>query len=311
MAEIAAAAQHDLDRATEVRGAERGRHLIEILRAAGAQDDRPRRKQILAGARPGKLDQVLQESRDLRFGIGYSADHILEAFDADQRELRHGGDRACHPQGFLPGPTARAAAGHAALEQDLEWSPERHLLQLAPQQLDALQGIDQAQELEAGVGLQLGEDGADRLAPDQLIGHEHTRHAEPTAHHQLLHGGDGDAPGAIGELPGEQLRRHGGLAVRAQAYIEVFEKAAHPAAVVGERGSLEHRDRERQVLAQQVPALAPGGAQRQRSGQRRPALGGKRYRRVQQLVQVHRKSPHPACVTSGGIIVRRPADRIA
>ena len=171
-----------------------------------------------------------------------------------------------------------------------------------------LKGIDQAQELESGVGLQFGEHGADRLAADQLIGHEHTRHAEPTAHHQLLHGGDGDAPGAVGELPGEQLRRHGGLAVRAQAHIELLEKAAHPAAVVRERGSLEHRDRERQVLAQQVPALAPGGAQRQRSGQRRPALGRKRYRRVQQLVQVHRKSPHPPCVTSGGIIVRHPAD---
>jgi hypothetical protein len=174
--------------------------------------------------------------------------------------------------------TARATARDPAFEQDLERSTERHLLELAPEHLDARQRIDQTQELETGVGLELGEHGANRLSPDQLIGHQHPRHAKAPADHQLLHRGDGDPPGAVAELAGEQLRRHGGLAVRAQPDVEMLEKASHPATVASERRAFEHRDRERQILAQQIPALAPDLAEGQCPGAGRPALGGGRHR---------------------------------
>ena len=63
------------------------------------------------------------------------------------------------------------------------------------------------------MGLELGDHLADRLAADQLVRQHHPRHAEAAADHQLLDGRDRDPQGAIGELAGEQLGRHRGLAM--------------------------------------------------------------------------------------------------
>jgi len=82
----------------------------------------------------------------------------------------------------------------------------------------------------------------DRLAADQLVGHQHPRHAETAAYLHLLYRRDRDAEGAIIELTGKKLGRHGGFAVGTKVDVVMLEKAAHPAAVMA-KGAVFHHQR--------------------------------------------------------------------
>ena len=70
---------------------------------------------------------------------------------------------------------------------------------------------------------------------EQLIGHDDAAHAKAHAEAELLHVGDGDSPGARGELLREDLRRHRRLAVRRQQHAGRCGEVAHPGVIVRER----------------------------------------------------------------------------
>ena len=85
-------------------------------------------------------------------------------------------------------------------------------------QRELRQRIDQEVELEIRMLVLQADHSRDLGAPTQLIGHDDAAHAEAHADGELLYGGDGDAPGAGGELLREDLRRHRRLAVRRQQH---------------------------------------------------------------------------------------------
>ena len=85
------------------------------------------------------------------------------------------------------------------------------------------------------------------------------------------------------QLRGEQLRRHRRLAVRRQLHALIARELLHPAQVAGQRVALDHRQRQRQVAAQQVPALRGDRRAAHGRGPVRVALGaGAAYQRVEQ-----------------------------
>ena len=63
-------------------------------------------------------------------------------------------------------------------------------------------------------------------------------------HPDLLDGRQGYAPGAVRQLAVEQLGRHGGLAVGAEAGAAAADELGHPLGVVFQGRALEHRHRE-------------------------------------------------------------------
>ena len=245
-------------------------HLVEILRAAGAQDHRPRREQVLLGAGARDLDQEARgtprpSARRPRCRRPSRPRSPRPRPAPARAPRRRRGPRRARPRrsGSRCGRRRRRprAAPRTAARAGGRAAPARSAATPASESTTH-------RNSKLGSASSSGDHLADRLAADQLVRHQHPRHAEAAADHQLLDGRDRDAPGAVGELAGEQLRRHRGLAVRAQADVEALEEAPHPAAVVAERRALEDGDRQRQVLAQQVPALL---ADRARAAARRPA----------------------------------------
>ena len=182
---------------------------------------------------------------------------------------------------------ASAPAGDPAFEQDLQRATDGGRANAIDEAAHAFQGIDQAVEVEGGVAAQFVGDGRDLLAADELIGEHDATDAEAAADHHLPDAGDGDAPGAVGKLLGEQLRRHGGLAVGRDPGVGQFEEAPHPAAVVVERRALDHRDRQRQVALEQVPAALADLAEAHRRRGRRQAFDAAVEGGLQQAVEIH------------------------
>ena len=273
MGQVAAAADDDLD-ALRRRVVEPRRRQVEEGGAAGGEDDRAWREELLRRAQACDLHEVVEEGGDLGVLLGRRSrgEQAFEAFDAAERQVRRGGlNGARHRQGVVARAAAGAAAGDAAFEQHLQRAADaggRHDL---GETADAGEQIDQAVEIEGGVAAQLVGDGRDLLAADELIGEHHATDAEAAGDHHLPDAGDGDAPGAVGQLLGEQLRRHGGLAVGRDPGVGQFEEAPHPAAVVIERRALDHGDRQRQVALQQVPAALADLAEA--AWEPRPAAG--------------------------------------
>jgi hypothetical protein len=91
---------------------------------------------------------------------------------------------------------------------------------------------------------------------------------------QLLHRADRDGEGPVVELPVEQLRAHRRLAMRRDLRPRRGEKPPHPVAIVAQRRLFQHRERQRQILAQHVPTLPPNIAKRHRTEPARHALDG-------------------------------------
>ena len=162
---------------------------------------------------------------------------------------------------------------------------------IAPQRLGVGGRVDQAAELEARVGEQRGDDRHVRRV-DQLVGHQHPSHPVPVRIAYLRRGRQGDAPGAGLQLHREQLRAHGGLAVRGQLDPVGVHEPAHPVQVVGQGRVAQHRHRQADVAFEDAPAGRgdfPGVEHRLASAQ---ALAGQlSARRLKQILVWH---PDPA-----------------
>ncbi|MNL24221.1 hypothetical protein D3C87_1456460 [compost metagenome] len=117
-----------------------------------------------------------------------------------------------------------------------------------------------------------------------LVGDQRAARAGGHAHGQLRDGGKGQAPGASIELALEQLRRHGGLAVRRQVDAPFAHARLHPLEVVFERLALEHGQRQRQVAGQHVPAGGADFAAQARRLGARVALEAVAEQRVDEVV---------------------------
>ncbi len=148
-----------------------------------------------------------------------------------------------------------AHAGAPALDAQLE----QHLQALAAGEkeaaelVDQLGRIDQAEEFEIGIAQQVGDD-LHIAPPHQLVGHQHAPDPVRMGGGGLLRGGQRDTPGAGLELPGEQLGRHRGLAVRCELHAVFVHEPAHPGEVMGQPAFVQHGGRQAQLLFQQPPA---------------------------------------------------------
>ena len=116
-------------------------------------------------------------------------------------------------------------------------------------------GIRQRIEIEIGIAGELLQHIADGALAQELIGHHHPADAGMADRLELLHRADGDAPGPVVDLALEELGTHGGLAMGRDHGAGAREEAAHPIAVMRQGALADHRQRQRQILAQQVPAL--------------------------------------------------------
>ena len=151
--------------------------------------------------------------------------------------------------------TARPSAGKSAFEQKLERALQPGGLGLLGEPADIRRRIGQAIEIEAGVAPELVEHIADGLPAHELVGKDDALEAEFAGNLDLMGRRHGDSPGAVPHLALEQLRAHGGLAMGRDDRAGFLQEAAHPAAVMGQRALLEHRQRQWQILPQDIPAL--------------------------------------------------------
>ncbi len=205
--------------------------------------------------------------------------------------------RARHGQRAGEVAAAGTAAGAAAFQQQIDRCPRPVALDGARQHLHSRHGIDEAVEFESGIGGELLQDIADRLAADELIGKHDALDAHRSAHLHLLRRRHRHRPGAVGELPAEQRRAHGGLAVGRDHGARQLEEGLHPAVVVVDGGGFQHRRRQRQVLPQEVPALGADLPQGKRRHARRHALDETAQLKVIEIESVrhgcllHRRRP--------------------
>ncbi|MDT4835165.1 hypothetical protein FQZ97_688210 [compost metagenome] len=152
---------------------------------------------------------------------------------------------------------ARASAVDADLEHHLEGHAGRIALRPVFDQRQLRDRIDQEHHTQVRMVGQQQLDAREVFVAHDLVGDQRAARASGHAHGQLRDGGKGQAPGAGVELALEQLRRHGGLAVRRQVDAPFAHARLHPRQVVFERLALEHGQRQWQVAGQHIPA---GGA---------------------------------------------------
>jgi len=150
------------------------------------------------------------------------------------------------------------------------------------------QRVDQEHDAQLGVPAQQHLDAGQVFVAHHLVGDERAARAGRHAHRQLRDGGEGQAPGAGVELALEELRRHGGLAVRREVDAPLAHARLHPRQVVLERLALEHGQRQRQVAGQHVPAGGADLAAAARRGGARIALEVAAQQRVCEVVHDER-----------------------
>lgn len=162
---------------------------------------------------------------------------------------------------------AGAAAVGAQLEQDVH-RPARAFEGFG-HQLDAADRVDPADELERGIGGQLGGQPAQAARVEQLVGQQDPRDAERAVDAQVPGVGAGDAPGAVLDLAGEQLRGHRGLAVRGEDDAAGGAPGGHRPQVVLECFVVEYHEGREEPVGEQVEPPVRGFAQRE------PGQGGR------------------------------------
>ncbi len=253
--DIAARAQQAAHRRTQ-RRLQAPRHEVEDGRAAGRDQHLVGLKQLLrvAVARHG-FDAVHQRGGVGRVGLAL-ARGALPFVGLDAHEL--GRVARAHPRGERNGFVVRAAARARALHADLEHHLERHArgIALGPvfNERQLRDRIDQEHDAQVRMVGQQQLDACQVFVAHHLVGDERAARACGHAHGQLRDGREGQAPGAGVELALEQLRRHGGLAMRRQVDAPLAHARLHPREVVLQRLALEHGQRQRQVAGQHVPA---------------------------------------------------------
>ncbi len=295
MGEVAAAANDDLERARQAGRLEAGGDEIVEARSAGGQQDRAGREgaALLAGQRD--LDEEIEEAIDPR-GRVLARQQPLIAADAGEFDVGRGGDDRLHDlHRVFQRAAAGAPAGKAALQYDAERTPAAGRLHRRRQTLDAGHRVDERPELEVRIARHFLGHIARGLRPGDLVGEQDAIEAVLAGDPYLLHGGERDGEGAVRDLPGEELRRHGGLAVRRDSGAGHGEEAAHIGAVALQRGALQHGERQGKIFAQHVPALPAHCGQRQRPGAGWKTLGAAIDKAALDPAQIDRRHPRSPC----------------
>ena len=174
-------------------------------------------------------------------GLGRVAtDHAFVERDAREPQRRrrrvHGGRDGLR---LVERPDPGPAAAHPDVDEDRQGAPPPR--QPARHPLDAGDRVDEDQQLRAtGV-----EDAADPVEPglvDDLVRDEDPLDPRVGGHLGLPRMGDGDRPGAGIDLPAEDRRRHGRLAVGRERDPAVATEVGEDRDVVGQRRLPEHED---------------------------------------------------------------------
>jgi hypothetical protein len=139
-------------------------------------------------------------------------------------------------------------------------------------QLDAAHGVDVTEEAEGRVAVQLGGEPAQRDRVDQFVGEEDPLDAERPVDAHLMGDGRRDAPGSVGELAGEELRGHGGLAVRGEGQPVPLRVRLQQGQVVCDGLGGEREDGGGEAPGEQVAALGGERSHGHALGIRRQAL---------------------------------------
>ncbi len=205
--------------------AERG-HVREDLRdrvepgaAARAEQDllvgRELRETAVRVEGGGQRDEPAEPRAD-PFGRGVR-DLALVSGDPHQAQRGHGGHRVGDRRAVLlrPGAGACALPG-AQLDDDVDGAHGTGRAQGLVHQLDPAHRVDVAGEGEVRVGVQLAGEPAEGDGVDDLVGEEDPADAVGPVHPRLVRDGGRDAPGAVVQLTGEELRGHRRLAVRGE-----------------------------------------------------------------------------------------------
>ncbi len=242
--DVGTAAQDDADgESRRPRPAQLLGHDIGIRAAASGHDDL---------GDPGPIEPRLDALHDLSCHGGHPADgrqpglgrvatdHAFVERDAREPQRRgscfHGGRDGLR---LVERPDPGPAAAHPDVDEDRQGAhPPR---QPARHPLDAGDRVDEDQQLRAtGV-----EDAADPVEPglvDDLVRDEDPLDPRVDCHLGLPRMGDGDRPGAGIDLPAEDRRRHGRLAVGRERDPAVATEVGEDRDVVGQRRLPEHED---------------------------------------------------------------------
>lgn len=122
-----------------------------------------------------------------------------------------------------------------------------------PQRIDVGRRIDNAAKAEIRV---LGLDAGDQrhvAAPHQLVGHQDAAHTVAVGGIHLRGCCQCDAPGAVLQLPMEQGRAHGGLAMGRQLHPIAGHEGLHPAQVVLDAAFAQHGHRQAHLVVKNAP----------------------------------------------------------
>lgn len=122
-------------------------------------------------------------------------------------------------------------------------------------QLDAAHRVDVTDEAEVRVGRQLGRDPAQRRRVDEFVREEDPLDPELPCHADLMRHGEGDAPGAVLDLPPEQLGGHRGLAVRGEGEAVADGVRLHQFEVVRQALGGQREDGGGESAGEEVAAL--------------------------------------------------------
>jgi hypothetical protein len=264
----------DAGAATAVHFLEAARDQVEIGRAAGRDQDSgvPNRPSSSA-SRTSAPACATNSSTARRSRRGPRTPAALVAFEAGQR--RPGARSTARatviasssvrqPARLPTGPVRPAPAAAAPADGGDFLGQARH----------PGQRIGQHEAFEIRVVVQQLQHGAHVAARHQLVRQQHAAHAEAVRHLHLGGVRQRDAPGAVGQLGAEQLRAHGGLAVRRQRAPCSARKTRASSRGCGAGRGFQDRHREAGVAMQHVPALHADRALAQRRRDRQALHAG-------------------------------------
>ncbi|CAM5467282.1 hypothetical protein SRIMM317S_00381 [Streptomyces rimosus subsp. rimosus] len=233
----------DLGDRVEPGAAARAEHdLLQVGEAPGPVEGHGQREET---AQPGRHPLVR--------GVGHLA---LVPGDADQAQRVHARDGVGQFEALGVGTdTGPRALARGQFDHHVQRAGGARLAQGGVHQLDAAQRVDVADAAEAGVGVQFGGEPAQRDGVDDLVGEEDPLDAVGAVDAGLVGDGGGDAPGAAGQLAGEELRGHRGLAVRGEGQAVPLGVALQQREVVLQRFGGQGEDGGGEAAGEQVPPL--------------------------------------------------------
>ncbi len=243
--DVAAAAQDDLRLDLRPPGRRQlGDHDVEERAAASRKDRAVTDESCLVQVVGQRAQRTAIGRHPLQGGrVGALTESALVAGHSGHLKRRRARGGRRHREGLAVGTGAGAAAGVTKFDQHRERAPEHVRSQVPVEVRDPVGAVDIAEHLEVWVGVQLPGQPGHPGRVDQFVGKQQSRDAERAVGLQLADRRDRDAPGAGGELPGRQLRRHGGLAVRRQAHPGRLAVRRHRVDVVRQGGLAQGQQR--------------------------------------------------------------------